>query len=370
MISTAHGTPQINFSAHMSLLWRNNINPGKVVLGLGFYGRSFTLADPSCTTAGCVFTSGARAGPCTQSVGTLSYAEIKRIVARGNKVIKDDTAAVKMVVYDTDQWVSYDDAETLKMKVDYANAHCLGGTMVWAVSTDNANASAVNALSLSTRRKASTTGPDSLLSCQLGDCGKPCPAGLSPAQRSGGKNKGNTGTNTGCSDGASRLYCCPSNDIPTCRWRGLAPFCGAVGGAKCTNSEVEVTSSTSGDGRPCWTGHKVLCCTKTASDSAAGHCEWRGSAPFCAAPFGQASCPSPQAALTKSTYGAGGEQPCFTGQKVLYISVLFVAYTEPPCSPFVVTNRRRIRDVIGTTMAEVFGVFPSSAPEPALLARP
>lgn len=106
------------------------ITPGNVVLGLGFYGRSFTLADPSCTNAGCVFTSGARGGSCTQSVGTLSYAEIERLVAGGARVIRDEVAAVKMVVYDTDQWVSYDDAETLKMKVDYANAHCLGGTMV------------------------------------------------------------------------------------------------------------------------------------------------------------------------------------------------------------------------------------------------
>ena len=313
----------------LSLLWRNNINPGNVVLGLGFYGRSFTLADPSCTTAGCKFTSGARAGTCTQSVGTLSYAEIERIVASGGKVTKDDIAAVKMVVYDTDQWVSYDDAETLKMKVDYANAHCLGGTMVWAASTDDASGSAAAALSLSTGRKAislaSTAGPDSLMLCQLGDCGKPCPAGLSPVQRNDGKNKGNTGTNTGCSDGASRLYCCPSNDMPTCTWRGKAPFCAS----KCDSTEVEVTSSIKGTGQPCWTGHKVLCCTKTGSNSAAGHCEWQGSAPICAGLLGQAKCPSSQQALTKSSYGAGGEQPCVSGQKVIFIYFhLFLAYTD------------------------------------------
>lgn len=35
-----------------------------------------------------------------------------------------------------DQWVGYDDSETLKMKMDFANKHCLGGTMVWAVDLD------------------------------------------------------------------------------------------------------------------------------------------------------------------------------------------------------------------------------------------
>jgi len=313
----------------LSLLWRNNIKPGNVVLGLGFYGRSFTLADPKCRTAGCKFTSGARAGKCTRSVGTLSFAEIQRIVASGATVIKDNTAAVKMVVYDTDQWVSYDDAETLKMKIAYANAHCLGGTMVWAVSTDDALGSAAAALSLSTGRKqislAATSGPDPLTMCQQGECGKPCPAGLSPAQNMYGKDKGSAGINTGCPGDKSKLYCCPSNDMPTCAWRGTAPFCGG----KCEGTEVEVSSSTTGDGKLCWTGHKVLCCTKTGSDSAAGHCEWKGSAPFCSSLLGQADCPFGQKALTSSNVGAGGEQPCRWGLKVdFHISVLFTAYTE------------------------------------------
>ena len=43
----------------LDLFWRNNINPDKIVLGLGFYGRSFTLADPSCKSAGCPFSGGA-----------------------------------------------------------------------------------------------------------------------------------------------------------------------------------------------------------------------------------------------------------------------------------------------------------------------
>lgn len=151
----------------LSLLWRNNINPGNVVLGLGFYGRSFTLADPSCTTAGCVFTSGASGGQCTQSVGTLSYAEIQRIIAQGATVTKDDNAAVKMVVYNTNQWVSYDDEETLKMKVDYANAHCLGGTMVWAASTDDAKGSAASSLSKETGRQSISLLPSTLASVKL-----------------------------------------------------------------------------------------------------------------------------------------------------------------------------------------------------------
>ncbi|GIJ91973.1 hypothetical protein Asppvi_010948 [Aspergillus pseudoviridinutans] len=300
----------------LELLWRNDINPDHVVLGLGFYGRSFTLTDPACSKPGCTFSSGGNAGPCTAAVGTLSYAEIERVIAGGAKVELDTDAAVKIVTWGGNQWVSYDDADTLKLKLDYSNKHCLGGTMVWAASTDDAQGSAAAALSKLTGRSiislaATSSSADQVQSCQLGECGKQCPNGLKPAQRSDGKNKGNTGTNTGCPSGQSRLYCCPPDNMPTCQWRGGAPFCNG----KCHDGEVEVSSSLSGTGSECWTGHKVLCCTQNAANAAVAECKWYGSAPFCAAPFSKASCPTGRQSLTYSNYGAGGEEPCITGYK-------------------------------------------------------
>lgn len=47
--------------------------------------------------------------------------------------------AVKYLTWNSDQWVSYDDEETLKMKREYANSLCLGGTMVWALDLDKPN---------------------------------------------------------------------------------------------------------------------------------------------------------------------------------------------------------------------------------------
>lgn len=77
----------------MQLLWRNNIQPQNVNLGLGFYGRSFKLADPSCTAAGCPFSSGGNPGPCTATAGMLSYTEISRIIAAGGVTVTTDTVA-------------------------------------------------------------------------------------------------------------------------------------------------------------------------------------------------------------------------------------------------------------------------------------
>ena len=113
----------------------------------------FTLSDPGCSKPGCAFSGGGNAGECTNNVGTLSYAEITRIIAKGATVTTDNDAGVKQVVFGGNQWVSYDDADTLKTKVDYANRHCLGGTMVWAVDLDDAEGSAAAALSKSTGRQ-------------------------------------------------------------------------------------------------------------------------------------------------------------------------------------------------------------------------
>lgn len=96
-------------------------------MGLGFYGRSFTMKDPSCLDPGCEFSDGARGGACTGTPGVLSAAEIVQIIKDGANVRTDEVAGVNIVTWDRDQWVSWDNAHTLKRKLDYANLRCLGG---------------------------------------------------------------------------------------------------------------------------------------------------------------------------------------------------------------------------------------------------
>lgn len=85
-------------SEGLDLLWRAGVTGDKVVLGLGRYGRSFTLSDPGCNIPNgiCRFVAGGTAGECTASAGVLSNAEINRIIAAGLvEYGDDDTAAVK-----------------------------------------------------------------------------------------------------------------------------------------------------------------------------------------------------------------------------------------------------------------------------------
>lgn len=51
------------------------------------------------------------------------------------KPVHDKKAAVKYMVYNKDQWVSFDDADTFKQKVEWANKIGLGGSLIWASDT-------------------------------------------------------------------------------------------------------------------------------------------------------------------------------------------------------------------------------------------
>ncbi|KAL2755812.1 glycoside hydrolase family 18 protein [Sodiomyces alcalophilus JCM 7366] len=93
----------------LNLLWRSGIDPSQVVLGLGFYGRSFTLEDPACTSPMCPFSGGAEPGSCIGTSGVLSNAEIREIMDRTGVTPEfDPIAGVKWISWEG-QWVSYDD---------------------------------------------------------------------------------------------------------------------------------------------------------------------------------------------------------------------------------------------------------------------
>ncbi|KAL2802725.1 glycoside hydrolase superfamily [Aspergillus granulosus] len=134
-ILNAH-TNLTEIATALDLLWRNNISPQQVVLGLAFYGRAFTVADPTCTKPGCLFASGAEAGECSNEVGILRNPEINKIVTEKSLTwTMYEKEAVKIVHWD-DQWVAYDDGDTWKIKTDFARGQCLGGVVVWAISYD------------------------------------------------------------------------------------------------------------------------------------------------------------------------------------------------------------------------------------------
>ncbi|KAI0467970.1 glycosyl hydrolases family 18-domain-containing protein [Xylaria cf. heliscus] len=237
----------------LDLLWRAGVQPDKVVLGLAWYGRSFTLKDPSCNTPNgiCLFNGGAKAGPCTDTIGILDYQEISDVVINNNlNPVWDKEAGVKWITWDTNQWISYDDQDTFQQKKDFASNRCLGGLMIWAM--DQMNQAQSNGLgqapgvTVDQQADAAQMSADQAakLSCYTTDCNDQCKSGTNEVAEVFGQ-PGQVSTRDRCSKGQYRGVCC--NDGTTmgkCTWRGYRGM-GMSCIQGCASGETEVITDTS-----------------------------------------------------------------------------------------------------------------------------
>jgi chitinase len=118
-------------------LWYDGVNPAKINLGMAFYGRTYKLSDPGCTTYGCGFKGAGSAGRCSAFDGVLTNAEITELwLTKGYEQHLNSTSMTKWMVYDNDNWVGFDDPITHHMKLGFADKRCLGGSMYWSVDQD------------------------------------------------------------------------------------------------------------------------------------------------------------------------------------------------------------------------------------------
>lgn len=64
----------------LDLLWRNDIDPKKITIGMSYYSRTFTLTDSGCSTPGCRISSAGAAGRCSGTAGVMLHPEIQEII--------------------------------------------------------------------------------------------------------------------------------------------------------------------------------------------------------------------------------------------------------------------------------------------------
>ncbi|KAF1922183.1 glycoside hydrolase family 18 protein, partial [Didymella exigua CBS 183.55] len=258
-------------SLAFDLFWRNDVPASKLNMGLGFYGRAFQLADPSCNKPGCVFKGGATKGACSGESGILSYREIMEVI-KVNKIkpVHDKEAGVKYITWNTDQWVSYDDKETFKQKKDLAAKLGLGGYLIWAIDQDDAEMSALSAVldpkplgdfKSTDKSDENWTGTNEM--CYVTSCGvENCKSGEIKI------------TDQKCGKKQKSTLCCPLSGAPdpkSCTWRGAqANFCNGY----CKDDEVMTHMSKYGGGKDCWDGQMAHCCESSLGEK--NICKWRG----------------------------------------------------------------------------------------------
>ncbi|KAK2846372.1 hypothetical protein FQN49_005786, partial [Arthroderma sp. PD_2] len=241
--------------------------------------------------------------------------EIDEIVEeKGLKTSLDKDAMVKIVSWD-DQWVTYDDEQTLAMRTAYARKRCLGGVMVWAISHDTSKGDYSRALGKSANRafgsRKTVEGEDgspiitireNVNQCKWTGCGEPCPNGYALVRRTDPGARENEGMydQTGCAKGI-HSWCCPTDrDTPKCGWYDH-------NNGKCSNDCPSGMTEIGSNSRYCNNeGYQAACCTQdTDSMELYTALEW-SKAPECAA----GSCPwvnqHKDQILGESSSGSGG----------------------------------------------------------------
>ena len=118
----------------LTMITKAGVPSNKVLVGVSSYGRSFQMADPSCTGPDCFFTgdrenSNARKGRCTATGGYLANAELAEIDGRR----WTDAASNSQMMVDGDLWVSYMDEDLKSTRTALYKRYNMGGTIDWAV---------------------------------------------------------------------------------------------------------------------------------------------------------------------------------------------------------------------------------------------
>ncbi|KAJ3544190.1 hypothetical protein NM208_g3186 [Fusarium decemcellulare] len=309
------------------LLWRNKISPDQVNMGLAFYARTFSASSTSSE-------------PCTNAVGVMSNPEIMRKL--GGKIGSgelDKTAAIKTLKFGS-TWLTYDDVDTWKLKLDFARSQCLGGAMVWAISQDTPDGKFSKQLQQATgyKSKGVTTfnttkslGVGVFIEtsqseasadvsddqCRWTNCGETCPSGWSTVKRQDPYKHSSKEIMldfTGCNGNGIRTFCCPPGKQPFCQWLfhnsgNCRPGCGndaerlEIGStaASCTRSDLAQVACCSGD---------------TPALDVYRHYKWYGVEQDCATDMGEKPCGWSAKFDTPfaSSWDGSGDQSCYDSE--------------------------------------------------------
>ncbi|KAI3811288.1 hypothetical protein L1987_21009 [Smallanthus sonchifolius] len=142
-----HGSWDVTATGYLAALYDPNgdvstsdglqswINAGiqreKLVMGLPLYGRTWTLQDPTVDGIGAPAVG---LGPGND--GAMLYSEVLEFNAQNNaKVVFDEPTVSYYSVVGT-SWIGYDDVESVKLKIEFAQSLSIGGYFFWTVVGD------------------------------------------------------------------------------------------------------------------------------------------------------------------------------------------------------------------------------------------
>lgn len=109
----------------------------KIVLGIGAFGRTFTMKSATEHEIGDPVAGLGKAGPYLRADGSLGFNEICEDQLKNDWTVEQLSGNAMSIAYKGKQWLSYDDETSIEIKAAYAVEHKLGGLMLYSMDTDD-----------------------------------------------------------------------------------------------------------------------------------------------------------------------------------------------------------------------------------------
>ncbi|CAB4066609.1 E3.2.1.14 [Lepeophtheirus salmonis] len=133
--------PGYHFNSNYSMNYyvQNGAPKEKLLMGFGAYGRGFQLADPNENGFYAKATNGISAGKYTATIGYWGFNEYCELMQTENSqwTLVRDPRVVAPYIYKGNQWFSFDDIQSIKIKSEYILEQGFRGGFVWSIDSDD-----------------------------------------------------------------------------------------------------------------------------------------------------------------------------------------------------------------------------------------
>lgn len=132
--------PQYNTDYAMQFLVTSGASREKLIMGIPFYGQTFTLENSNnqLVGEGAPSNGPGEPGEFTKQPGMMAYYEICHRIRKSKwQMGKDHTHKSGPFAMSRDQWVGYEDPDSVEAKARYAVNNGFGGVAAWTVDLDD-----------------------------------------------------------------------------------------------------------------------------------------------------------------------------------------------------------------------------------------
>ena len=142
---TTADAPLYDKSSHFSvsygvISWLDaGVPPCKLVMGIPLFGRSWFLRNKAKNGLGSPTAAAGTKQSKSNQTGIIAYAETEEYLNSESTVVAYDNQSVAEYFYNGDLWVSFDGAQVVQQKLEFAARSQLLGYFLWTVGFDDSN---------------------------------------------------------------------------------------------------------------------------------------------------------------------------------------------------------------------------------------